>query len=88
MKQYVIIWILSRIFPVYSTCPQAMNILDLQYIDDLSAAIADIEADDNIKSVMIWGGPKIFAVGGDIKYLLAADQPEMEVFIIANLSNN
>ena len=61
--------------------PEAMNILDLQYIDDLSAAIADIEADDNIKAVMIWGGPKIFAAGGDLKYLMEADQLEMEVFI-------
>lgn len=61
--------------------PEAMNILDLQYIDDLSAAIADIEADDNIKSVMIWGGTKIFAAGGDLKYLLEADQLEMEVFV-------
>ena len=61
--------------------PEAMNILDSQYIEDLSAAIADIEADDNIKSVIIWGGPKIFAAGGDLKYLLEADQLEMEVFI-------
>jgi enoyl-CoA hydratase len=61
--------------------PEAMNILDLQFIDDLSASIADIEADDNIKAVIIWGGPKIFAAGGDLKFLAEADQLEMEVFI-------
>lgn len=61
--------------------PEAMNILDLQYIDELSAVITDIEADDHIRSVVIWGGPKIFAAGGDLKYLMEADQLEMEAFI-------
>ncbi len=61
--------------------PEAMNILDSQFIDELAASIADIEADDNIKSIIIWGGPKIFAAGGDLKFLIEADQMEMEVFI-------
>jgi len=67
--------------------PDAMNILDAQLIDDLSASIADIEADDNIKAVIIWGGPKIFAAGGDLKYLAEADHLEMEVFITRSNDN-
>lgn len=61
--------------------PEVMNIMDAQFIDDLSAVIADIEADDHTKSVIIWGGPKVFAAGGDLKYLLEADPLEMESFI-------
>ncbi len=61
--------------------PEAMNVFNAQFVTDLSAAIADVEADDHIKSVIIWGGPKIFAAGGDLKYLMEADPLEMEVFI-------
>lgn len=61
--------------------PEAMNASNAQSIADLTAAIADIEADDNIKAVIIWGGPKVFAAGGDIKYFSEAGHLEMEAFI-------
>lgn len=67
--------------------PDAMNILDLQFIADLSAAITEVETDDNIKAVIIWGGPKIFAAGGDLKLLAEADQFEMEVFVTRSNDN-
>lgn len=62
--------------------PEAMNILDLQFIADLAGCIADIEADDHITSVIISGGPKVFAAGGDLKYLMKAGPLEMETFIV------
>lgn len=61
--------------------PEAMNILDIKLIDELFVCIADIEADHNIRSVIISGGPKIFAAGGDLKYLMEAGTLEMEAFI-------
>lgn len=61
--------------------PEAMNASNQQSIADLTVAIADIEADDNIKSVIVWGGPKVFAAGGDIKYFSEAGHLEMESFI-------
>lgn len=61
--------------------PEAMNILDIKLIDELFVGIADIEADHNIRSVIISGGPKIFAAGGDLKYLMEAGPLEMETFI-------
>lgn len=62
--------------------PEAMNILDLKLIDELFVCISDIEADDQIRAVIISGGPKIFAAGGDLKYLMEAGPLEMEAFII------
>lgn len=61
--------------------PEAMNASNQQSIADLLAATADIEADDNVKAVVIWGGPKVFAAGGDIKYFSEAPPLEMEAFI-------
>jgi len=61
--------------------PEAMNASNQQSIADLLAATADIEADDNVKAVVVWGGTKVFAAGGDIKYFSEAPPLEMETFI-------
>lgn len=61
--------------------PEAMNILDLKFIDELSVCIEDIETDEKIRAVIISGGPRIFAAGGDLKYLMEAGPLEMEAFI-------
>lgn len=67
--------------------PEAMNIMDLQFIAELSVCIADIEADDNIRSVIISGGPSVFAAGGDLKYLMEAGPLEMDSFILRSNAN-
>ena len=61
--------------------PEAMNASNQQSIADLTAAVADIEADENILAVIMTGGDKVFAAGGDIKYFSTADHLEMEAFI-------
>lgn len=61
--------------------PEAMNASNAQSIADLTAAVADIEADDNILAVIMTGGDKVFAAGGDIKYFSEAPHLEMEKFI-------
>lgn len=43
-----------------------LNALDQQMIDDLAAAAADIAASDEVRSVVVWGGPTVFAAGADI----------------------
>lgn len=61
--------------------PEAMNASNQQTNADLLAAVADVEADDNIKAVIMTGGPQVFAAGGDIKYFSTAGHLEMEAFI-------
>jgi len=68
--------------------PEVMNIFNLQFIDDLSASLTEVEADDDIKAVIIWGGPKVFAAGGDLKDLVDAEPLEMEVFIERSQHNH
>ncbi len=61
--------------------PEAMNASNSQSVTDLTDAIADIEADDNIKAIILWGGPKVFAAGGDIKFMMEASPLDSEAFI-------
>jgi enoyl-CoA hydratase len=61
--------------------PEAMNASNAQSIADLAAAVNDLEADNAIKVVIIWGGPKVFAVGGDIKSMTEASPLEAEASI-------
>ncbi|AVM01271.1 enoyl-CoA hydratase [Gordonia iterans] len=44
-----------------------MNALNRQVQDELVAAAAEANARDDIKAVVVYGGPKVFAAGADIK---------------------
>ena len=47
--------------------PNALNALNAQLIDELSAALDGFEADDGIGCIVITGSEKAFAAGADIK---------------------
>jgi enoyl-CoA hydratase/carnithine racemase len=54
-----------------------VNALDLQIWHELGEAAAQLAADDAVKAVVMWGGPKVFAAGADIKAMNAMDYQEM-----------
>ncbi|MDA5194637.1 enoyl-CoA hydratase [Govanella unica] len=47
--------------------PQALNALNSQLMDELTAAVDAFEADDGIGCIIITGSEKAFAAGADIK---------------------
>jgi enoyl-CoA hydratase len=49
-----------------------MNALSSQVVDELAAAAAQVSADDAIRAVVLYGGPKVFAAGADIKEMAEA----------------
>jgi len=52
--------------------PTVLNALNLQMLDELSAAFAELDADDALRAVIVTGaGPKAFAAGADISELNA-----------------
>jgi enoyl-CoA hydratase len=61
--------------------PEAMNASNATSVKELNRVVDEIEADDEIKAVVMWGGPKVFAAGGDIKYMSEAKPLEAEKFI-------
>lgn len=58
--------------------PQAMNALCAALIDELSQALDDFEADDDIGCIVIAGSEKAFAAGADIKEM--QDKTYMDVY--------
>jgi enoyl-CoA hydratase len=50
--------------------PEAMNALNDELIRELSQAIDQIAHDDQVRVLIITGGSKVFAAGGDIKAML------------------
>lgn len=61
--------------------PEAMNSSNATSIAELNYVTKDIDQDDTVKSALITGGDKVFAAGGDIKFMSEASPLEMEAFI-------
>jgi len=52
--------------------PAVLNALNLQMLDELSGAFAELDADEDVRVVILTGtGPKAFAAGADISELNA-----------------
>ncbi len=43
-----------------------MNALSLEMWEALDAAVAEAVADERVRALVVWGGPKVFAAGADI----------------------
>jgi enoyl-CoA hydratase len=46
--------------------PKVLNALSPDLIREVSVALAEFEADENVRAVVLTGGPKVFAAGADI----------------------
>src|SRR5437867_13267734 len=46
--------------------PKVLNALSPDLIRELTTALADLDGDDNVRAVVLTGGPKVFAAGADI----------------------
>ncbi|HEY5854017.1 MAG TPA: enoyl-CoA hydratase [Aldersonia sp.] len=59
--------------------PQALNALNAQLIDDVIAAVEELERDPEIGAILITGSERAFAAGADIKEM--APQSYMDMFL-------
>ncbi len=59
--------------------PKAMNALNHSLMRSLSAALDELERDNETRAIVITGGPKVFAAGADIKEMENATVAEMTV---------
>jgi len=46
--------------------PKVLNALSPDLISELTGALSDLDSDDNVRAVVLTGGPKVFAAGADI----------------------
>jgi enoyl-CoA hydratase len=61
--------------------PQALNALSYALVKDLSLALQHLDADDEVRVMIITGGEKVFAAGADIKEMASLgpfDPPVIE----------
>ena len=61
--------------------PKVLNALNADIIYGIITLMDQIAEDDEVKAVIITGGPKAFAAGGDIAYMAKAGPVECEMFI-------
>lgn len=61
--------------------PRALNAINDELVADLGRAIDEIAGDSEVKAVIITGGEKVFAAGGDIAFMLNADVLAVERFV-------
>jgi enoyl-CoA hydratase/carnithine racemase len=54
-----------------------VNALSEQVFAEIGEAAAACTADESVAAVVVWGGPKVFAAGADIKEMADADLPAM-----------
>ncbi len=61
--------------------PKSMNGINDEMMIELSALLDKIAADDEVKALIISGGSKVFAAGGDIEYMIKASSLQAEAFV-------
>lgn len=66
--------------------PEALNALNKQLMDEMTIAVRDLEADDEIGCLLLTGSEKAFAAGADIKEISGKGYMDVfkEDFITAN----
>ena len=47
-----------------------MNALGSQVVEEIDAVVRELKSSESIRAIVLWGGPKIFAAGADIKEFL------------------
>ncbi|HBQ86058.1 MAG TPA: enoyl-CoA hydratase [Syntrophomonas sp.] len=61
--------------------PKTMNAINDKLIEELSVVMDAISADPEVQAVIITGGEKAFAAGGDISFMSTADPLGAEKFV-------
>src|SRR6202035_3769604 len=46
--------------------PKVLNALSPDLVREVTTALAELDADENVRAVVLTGGPKVFAAGADI----------------------
>jgi enoyl-CoA hydratase/carnithine racemase len=55
----------------------ALNVLNLQAQDELAGAAAEAAESENVKAVVLYGGPSVFAAGADVAEMAAMSHLDM-----------
>ena len=58
-----------------------VNALNAQVASEIDEAITQAKSNESVRAVVVWGGPKVFAAGADIKEMETRDAVSMYKYI-------
>jgi enoyl-CoA hydratase/carnithine racemase len=58
-----------------------VNALSAQVSQEIAGAVAEAAADQRVRSVVVWGGEKVFAAGADVKEMRDLDAVSIQDYI-------
>ncbi|NPV92346.1 MAG: enoyl-CoA hydratase/isomerase family protein [Firmicutes bacterium] len=61
--------------------PKVYNATNTELLGELDSLMEEITKDDEVRALILTGGDKVFAAGGDIEFMSKATPLEMEAFI-------
>ena len=64
--EHILVEIDPPIATVTLNRPKVLNALSPDVIRELTSALADLDADESVRAVVLTGGPRVFAAGADI----------------------
>jgi enoyl-CoA hydratase len=64
--EHILVDIDAPIATVTLNRPRVMNALSPDVIRELTTALAELDADESVRAVVLTGGPRVFAAGADI----------------------
>jgi enoyl-CoA hydratase len=64
--QHILVEIEAPIATITLNRPKVLNALSPDLIGELTGSLAELDADENVRAVVLTGGPKVFAAGADI----------------------
>src|SRR5437868_2219493 len=74
--EHILVEVESPIATITLNRPKVLNALSPELIREVTAALAELERDDEVRAVVLTGGPKVFAAGADISDM--ADRTAVE----------
>jgi enoyl-CoA hydratase len=64
--EHILVEIEAPIATVTLNRPKVLNALNPELISEVNVALGELDADDNVRAVVLTGGAKVFAAGADI----------------------
>jgi enoyl-CoA hydratase len=64
--EHILVEIEPPIATITLNRPKVLNALSPALVAELTGVLADLDADDSVRAVVLTGGPKVFAAGADI----------------------
>src|SRR6266567_7413395 len=64
--KHILVEVEAPIATITLNRPKVLNALSPALVGELTGALAELDADDSVRAVVLTGGPKVFAAGADI----------------------